>query len=160
MVDSDICLDYGNGMKTVVKKFDELSAKEIYEILKTRSEVFVVEQSCIYQDIDDKDYDSLHVFIEDGNRVVAYLRIYRKDEDTMQLGRVLSLKHGIGLGKMIMEEGIRQVREKFDCKKIYIEAQCQAIGYYEKAGFKVCSGEFLEDGIPHVQMILDLESSK
>lgn len=160
MVDRDICLDYGNGMKTVVKKFDELSAKEIYEILKTRSEVFIVEQSCIYQDIDDKDYDSLHVFIEDGNRVVAYLRIYRKDEDTMQLGRVLSLKHGIGLGRMIMEEGIRQVREKFDCKKIYIEAQCQAIGYYEKAGFKVCSDEFLEDGIPHVQMILDLESSK
>lgn len=147
-------------MKTVVKKFDELTTKELYEILKTRAEVFVVEQNCPYQDLDSRDYGSLHVFIEDNDRVVAYLRIYRKDEDTMQLGRVLSLKHGIGLGRMIMEEGIKQVKEKFACKKIFIEAQCQAIGYYEKAGFKVCSGEFLEDGIPHVQMILDLESSK
>lgn len=143
-------------MEMKSKFFSELSTNELYEILKIRSEIFVVEQNCVYQDMDDKDYDSLHIFFEDGGRVVAYLRAFAKDEDTVQMGRVLSLEHGKGLGGKLLKEGIEQIRKKQNPKKIYIEAQCYATGFYEREGFVVCSDEFLEDGIPHVQMILKL----
>ena len=143
-------------MELIIKSFNELSTKELYEILKTRSEIFVVEQNCAYQDIDDLDYDSIHIFIEDDDRVAAYLRIFLKDKNTAQIGRVVSLNHLKGLGSKIMEEAIRQIKEIYKVSKIYLEAQCYAIGFYEKFGFKVNSEEFLEDGIPHVKMILEL----
>ncbi len=143
-------------MEMKSKFFSELSTNELYEILKIRSEIFVVEQNCVYQDMDDRDYDSLHIFFEDGERFVAYLRAFAKDEDTVQMGRVLTLEHGKGLGGKLLKEGIEQIRKKQNPKKIYIEAQCYATGFYEREGFVVCSDEFLEDGIPHVQMILNL----
>ena len=143
-------------MKIVSKFFDELTTTELYELLKARSEIFVVEQNCIYQDLDDKDYKSLHVFCEEEGRVVAYLRAFVKAEGVVQIGRVLSVQHGIGMGGRILQAGLQQVKEKFALQKIYIEAQCYAIGYYEREGFSVCSEEFLEDGIPHVQMELIL----
>ena len=141
-------------MKLVSKYFEELTTTELYELLKVRSEVFVVEQNCIYQDLDDKDYRSLHVFYEEDREVLAYLRAFTKKEGVVQVGRVLSTTHGIGLGGKILKEGLLQIQEKFHPKKIYLEAQCYAIGYYEREGFKVCSEEFLEDGIPHVEMEL------
>lgn len=141
-------------MKLVSKYFEELTTTELYELLKVRSEVFVVEQNCIYQDLDDKDYRSLHVFYEEEGEVLAYLRAFIKEEGIVQVGRVLSATHGIGLGGKILKEGLLQIQEKFHPKKIYLEAQCYAIGYYEREGFKVCSKEFLEDGIPHVEMEL------
>lgn len=141
-------------MKLVSKYFEELTTTELYELLKVRSEVFVVEQNCIYQDLDDKDYRSLHVFYEEDREVLAYLRAFIKKEGVVQIGRVLSTTHGIGLGGKILKEGLLQIQEKFHPKKIYLEAQCYAIGYYEREGFKVCSEEFLEDGIPHVAMEL------
>ena len=141
-------------MKLVSKFFEELTTTELYELLKVRSEVFVVEQNCIYQDLDDKDYRSLHVFYEEDREVLAYLRAFTKKEGVVQIGRVLSTTHGIGLGGKILKEGLLQIQEKFHPKKIYLEAQCYAIGYYEREGFKVCSEEFLEDGIPHVEMEL------
>lgn len=143
-------------MNVVSKFFDELTTRELYEILKVRSEIFVVEQNCVYQDIDDIDYESLHLFFDENGRVEAYLRVFRKDADTIQIGRVLTRKHGRGLGRLLLQEGINQVRKRWKPKKIYIEAQCYATGYYEREGFEICSDEFLEDGIPHVQMILRL----
>ena len=143
-------------MKTVSKFFDELTSKELYEILKARSEIFVVEQNCIYQDIDDKDYESLHVFFEENGKVTAYLRAFPKGEDTVQMGRVLTRKHGTGLGGQLLKEGIAQIRRKMNPKQIYLEAQCYAAGFYAREGFEICSDEFLEDGILHVQMMLKL----
>ncbi len=143
-------------MNVVSKFFDELTTRELYELLKVRSEIFVVEQNCVYQDIDDIDYESLHLFFDENGRVEAYLRVFRKDADTIQIGRVLTRKHGRGLGRLLLQEGINQVRKRWKPKKIYIEAQCYATGYYEREGFEICSDEFLEDGIPHVQMILRL----
>lgn len=143
-------------MKTRSKFFDELNTTELYEILKARAEIFVVEQNCVYQDLDDKDYQSLHVFFEEGGSVLAYLRAFAKDADTVQMGRVLTLRHGTGLGGAILRAGIHEICTKMNPERIYIEAQCYATGYYEREGFKICSDEFLEDGIPHVQMILDL----
>ena len=85
-------------MRLVSKFFDELTTAELYEILKARAEIFVVEQNCVYQDLDGKDYNSLHVFYEEEEKVLAYLRAFRKDADTVQLGRVLTVQHGTGLG--------------------------------------------------------------
>lgn len=147
-------------MKLVVKTFEELTTKEIYEILKSRAEIFVVEQNCVYQDIDDIDLRSLHVFYQDEtDRVVAYLRLFHKKNsaDTIQMGRVLTLEHGIGLGGKILHDGISVAVARMGAKKIFIEAQTYAIKFYEREGFKVCSEEFLEDGIPHVQMLWEEE---
>ncbi|MCR5403573.1 MAG: GNAT family N-acetyltransferase [Butyrivibrio sp.] len=136
------------------KFFKELSTRELYEILKARAEIFVVEQNCVYQDLDDKDYHSLHVFFEENGRVTAYLRAFLRDDGRVQMGRVLTLHHGSGLGGKLLREGIGQVKEKLRPESIYIEAQCYAAGYYAREGFVVCTDEFLEDGIPHVGMEL------
>ena len=136
------------------KYFDELSTKELYEILRARAEIFVVEQNCVYQDLDGIDYESLHVFAEEGGKVTAYLRAFYKDEDTVQMGRVLTLRHGEGLGGKLLREGIAQIRARMQPAIICIDAQCYATGFYEREGFRICSEEFLEDGIPHVQMVL------
>ena len=143
-------------MKKVSKYFSELTTAEIYEILKARSKIFVVEQNCVYQDLDDKDYESLHVFYVEDGKVAAYLRAFYNNGCIVQIGRVLTLQHGTGLGGKLLKEGIAQIKEKMNPKQLYIEAQCYATGYYEREGFRVCSDEFLEDGILHVQMILDL----
>lgn len=141
-------------MKPEAKFFSELSTTEVYEILKARVQIFVVEQRCAYQDIDDIDYDSLHIFYKSGEKITAYLRAFHKDSETVQLGRVLTVEHGNGLGGELLKEAIRIVKEKLNPKKLYIEAQTYAIGFYEREGFKVTSEEFLEDGIPHVKMEL------
>lgn len=143
-------------MEAISRNFEELSLTELYEILKARAAVFVVEQNCVYQDIDDIDYSSLHVFYESGGKITAYLRAFVKDENThmVQMGRVLTLEHGKGLGGKILKDGIHLIKEKMGAESIFIEAQCYAAGYYEREGFKICSEEFLEDGIPHVKMEL------
>lgn len=145
-------------MKYIIKKFEELTTTELYEILKLRSEIFVVEQNCVYQDLDNIDYQSLHIFFEENHNVFAYLRIYPKrgETDVVQIGRVVTLKHRTGNGSALMEKGIQTIKDTMNYKKIYIVAQKQAIGFYEKFGFIVTSDEFLEDGIPHVAMELAL----
>ena len=143
-------------MKLVTKFFNELTTLELYELLRARAEIFVVEQDCIYQDLDGKDYDSLHVFYEESGKVLAYLRAFWKEEGVIQIGRVLTIQHGTGLGGKLLRAGLDSVIEKFHPEKIYLEAQCYAVGYYEREGFRICSDEFLEDGIPHVQMELKI----
>ncbi len=145
-------------MKFVSKYFEELTTRELYEILKARAEIFVVEQECIYQDMDDIDYNSLHMFYEANGKVVAYARAYEKtgEGQAVRLGRVLTLEHGKGLGGTLLKASIGEIRKRWNPTKIVIEAQCYATGYYEREGFKICSDEFLEDGIPHVKMELVL----
>lgn len=146
-------------MELVVKYFNELKLKELYEILKVREAVFIIEQNCLYQDIDRIDYDSLHIFYENNGEILAYLRAFFMDnsKEVVRMGRVLTIERGVGLGAKLLKSGIETIRNKMGAKRIFIEAQTYAIGYYEREGFKVCSEEFLEDGIPHVQMILELE---
>ncbi len=141
-----------------IKKFDDLTTKELYEILRARAEVFVVEQNCVYQDVDNKDYESLHIFYETEGKIDAYLRAYKKsnDENTIQFGRVLTVQRGTGLGGEILRGAIKEIQNNSCVKKICLEAQTYATGFYEKEGFKVCSDEFLEDGIPHVEMELNI----
>lgn len=144
-------------MKLAAKFFEELTTVELYELLKARAEIFVVEQNCVYQDLDGKDYESLHVYYEESGKVLAYLRAFWKEKDVIQVGRVLTMEHGTGLGGALLRAGLNCIKEKYHPQKIYIEAQCYAVGFYEKEGFKICSEEFLEDGIPHVQMELIIE---
>ena len=143
-------------MKLTAKFFDELTVSELYEILKARAAIFVVEQNCVYQDIDGVDVRSLHVFYESDGTVEAYLRLFPKpdEEGTVQMGRVLTVHHGRGLGGILLKDGIRLARDRMNAKKIFLEAQCYAVGYYAREGFRICSEEFLEDGIPHVAMEL------
>ena len=85
-------------MEFAAKTFEELSSLELYEILKARSAIFIVEQNCVYQDLDDLDYRSLHIFSMEDQKVTSYLRAYWKNRDVVQIGRVLTMKHGTGLG--------------------------------------------------------------
>ena len=144
-------------MELVIKQFDELTNEELYEILKLRSQVFVVEQNCIYQDIDDRDRDAVHLFYRDEDGIQSYLRVMDKSAHNKQLtiGRVVSRKRRSGLATALLKEGIRLAEDRFGAESIYIEAQVYARSLYEKVGFKQTSEEFLEDGIPHIKMIYE-----
>lgn len=139
-------------MEFRAKLFEQLTAGELYEIVRSRVEIFLLEQNIICQDFDGVDYDSLHCFLEDGGRVVAYLRAYRNEEGHLKIGRVLSLVHGQGLGTKLMNMSLPVIQKYFGQDTIHINAQVQAIGFYEKVGFVVTSREFMEEGIPHVSM--------
>lgn len=143
-------------MNIIVKKFNELSTEELYEILKARAEIFVVEQKCVYQDLDDIDYKSIHFFYKEGKRITAYLRAFPIEEDSniIQIGRVLSISHGMGMGRKLLEESIKTIKQELNPKQIIADVQKYAIGFYEKFRFVTTSDEFLEDGIPHIKMIL------
>ncbi|MBE6867026.1 MAG: GNAT family N-acetyltransferase [Ruminococcaceae bacterium] len=140
----------------VIKKFDRLTPREVYEILRIRTAVFVVEQECPYQEVDGTDYDSLHVWLEEGDEIVAYLRIFEKDAtaNTVQIGRVLSKRRGEGLGAKVLEHGLEAAKIEMGADSVFIEAQTYALPFYAKFGFEVCGEEFLEDGIPHTPMMV------
>ncbi|MBE7051260.1 MAG: GNAT family N-acetyltransferase [Ruminococcaceae bacterium] len=143
-------------MEFNAKFFSELTTHELYEIIKSRLEIFTVEQKVAYQDLDDIDYDALHCFFCEGEKILAYLRAFRIDDDTIKLGRVLTLSHGDGLGRKLMEKSIDAVKDAFDFKTIHISAQKYAIGFYEKFGFVVTTDVYLEDSIEHVGMDFSL----
>ncbi len=145
-------------MNFTVKSFNELTTKELYEILKSRAEVFLLEQNIVCQDMDDIDYESYHFFMKENDRIIAYLRAYYTDKENkiMKIGRVLTLCHGNGTGRILMDNTINEIKHRFDCKKITVNAQKQAEGFYKKCGFKTVSDEFLEEGIPHVKMELEI----
>ena len=140
-----------------VKYFKELTTQELYKILQLRSEVFVVEQDCVYQDIDDKDQKALHVIGLKNNRVVAYTRIFKPGDYFKQasIGRVVVAKkereHKYGYD--IMESSIKAVKDFYNETSIKISAQCYLEKFYNNLGFKQVGEEYLEDGIPHIGMI-------
>ena len=140
------------------KLFGELTAAEIYEILKARSRVFQLEQNIRYLDEDDTDYDSLHCFFEENGQVKAYLRAF-SDNGKIRFGRVLTVTHGQGHGKMLMERSVKAARERFGEYAVIMDAQKHAEGFYKKLGFVTTSGEFLEEGIVHVAMELPCEET-
>lgn len=139
------------------KLFGELTAAEIYEILKARSRVFQLEQNIRYLDEDDTDYDSLHCFFEENGQVTAYLRAF-PDNGKIRFGRVLTITRGSGHGRSLMARSVEAARERFGECKIIMDAQKHAEGFYKKLGFVTTSGEFLEEGIVHVAMELPPES--
>ncbi len=145
-------------MELCVKTFDELSTRELYDILLLRVNVFVVEQRCPYPELDGLDRTALHVWLRDGDDIAAYLRVMPRGAEGKHaaIGRVIAARRRQGLGTRVLREGIRLARERFGAEDIYLEAQTYARSLYEKQGFRPVTEEFLEDGIPHVGMLLDL----
>lgn len=143
-------------MELIVKRFEELTTRELYELLQVRVSVFVVEQKCPYPELDGKDFFSRHVFFREDDRIQAYLRVVEPHPgcERVSIGRVLAVRRGSGLGKQIMVAGIKVAREELGADSVCIEAQSYARGFYEQLGFAQTSQEFLEDGIPHIKMLL------
>lgn len=144
-------------MEIVTKTFNELSNTELYQIMRLRSEVFVVEQDCVYQDLDNKDQKALHVVGSKENEVVAYTRIFKAGDyfKNTSIGRVVVAvdQRKYGYGKQIMEASLEVIKERFPNTIIEISAQTYLLKFYSEMGFERIGEEYLEDGIPHVKMI-------
>ncbi|MGI6256273.1 MAG: GNAT family N-acetyltransferase [Acutalibacter sp.] len=142
-------------MEWQIKTFSQLSPEELYEIIKLRVDVFVVEQNCPYHELDGKDQQALHVFGRDEDGIQAYLRVLQPGVSFPEasLGRVISQKRRQGLGTQLLNRGLEAARQWLGDGPIRIEAQTYAKTFYEQAGFRQVSEEFLEDGIPHIQML-------
>ena len=145
-------------MEIVVKHFDELSAWELFEIYKLRVSVFVVEQHCPYQEVDDADKSAYHIILRDADGIQAYARVLPPEEsfDEAAIRRVIAVKRRCGLGSRVVSAAIDTAREKFSARRISLEGQVYATSLYEKLGFTQAPDEFLEDGIPHVKMTLEV----
>ena len=137
------------------KRFDELTTQELYELLRIRTDVFVVEQNCVYQDMDYDDQAAIHLWLTDeAERIVALCRVCPAGThmEEVSIGRVITTERGKGYGKQIMLAGIEAAKEHFEAKRIEIEAQEYAKGFYELVGFRQSSEQFMLDGIPHIRM--------
>lgn len=144
-------------LKISVKTFEELNTAELYDLLQLRSEIFVVEQDCVYQDLDGKDQKALHIIGTKNHRIVAYTRIFKAGDYLAQasIGRVVvkegERQHGYGFA--IMTASIKAVEEQFKETSIALSAQTYLKRFYNSLGFIEKGGEYLEDGIPHVMMV-------
>lgn len=140
-----------------LKKFEDLNPVELYRILQLRNEVFVVEQNCPYQDADNKDLKAHHFMGWHGDILVAYTRLIPPGISYTEasIGRVVSSPkyRGTGAGRALMELSIQNTLILFNCNTIKIGAQLYLKKFYESLGFAQCSGEYLEDNIPHIEMI-------
>ena len=145
-------------MKLVVKAFSELTAEELFEIYRLRVSVFVVEQACPYQEVDCADKSAYHLWLQDEDGIQAYARVLPPGAvfPDVSIGRVIAVKRRCGLGSRIVSAAIHTAEKQFSAQHITIEAQSYAKPLYEKLGFVQTSKEFLEDGIPHIQMTLSL----
>lgn len=137
------------------KKFQELTIDELYELLRIRTDVFVVEQNCVYQDMDYDDQKAIHLWLTADDKVVALARVCPAGTHMAELsiGRVITTERGKGYGKRIMLAAIDAAVEHFQATEITIEAQEYAKGFYEGVGFRQSSDTFMLDGIPHIKMI-------
>jgi ElaA protein len=140
-----------------IKRFNELSASELYQLLQLRSEVFVVEQNCVYQDIDGKDEKALHLLGKIDNKVVAYSRIFKVKDyfDNASIGRVAIAEkfRAQKWGHQLMQEAISGIENNFGIQSITISAQLYLKKFYESHGFVQIGKTYLEDGIPHIEML-------
>ena len=147
-------MDNGQEMILHKKTFRQLTTDELYELLRVRSEVFVVEQNCVYQDLDGDDQQAIHLWLTLGDRIVALARVCpaRTHMQEISIGRVITTVRDKGYGKQIMLHAIDAAKEFFGATLIDIEAQEYAKGFYESVGFKQSSDTFMLDGIPHIKM--------
>ena len=144
-------------LEITVKDYQQLTKKELYDLLQLRSEVFVVEQDCVYQDIDGKDQQALHMLGYKGNKLVAYTRVFRPGDyfDEASIGRVVvkesERQHKYGYD--IMNASVEAIKSRYNTSEIRISAQTYLKKFYNNLGFKEVGEEYLEDGIPHINML-------
>ena len=148
-------------MDWFLKEFDELSLDELYEILKLRAEVFVVEQDCVYNDLDDRDQMALHLFLKDGDEIIAVSRILPENVafEDMAIGRVIVKKEyrGHGIAKKIMQKAVDYIIKDLKKDKIRLSGQAYLVRFYEDLGFKKVSDVYLEDGIDHFEFLYEVK---
>jgi len=140
-----------------VKTFSELTNQELYDLLQLRAEVFVVEQDCVYQDLDGKDDKALHVLGFKNDKLIGYTRIFNAGYyfDEASIGRVVISKNErqYKYGYDIMKASIEAIKDNYNEVLIKISAQCYLKKFYNNNGFKAVGEEYLEDNIPHIAMI-------
>jgi ElaA protein len=150
-------------MKWLLKKFSELSPDELYAILRLRSEVFVVEQTCVFQDMDNKDQSAYHFMGWKDDTLLAYTRLIPPGiaYTYASIGRVVTspLSRGTGLGKVLMKKSIEETIMLFGRLPIQIGAQVYLKKFYGELGFEQTSDIYLEDGIEHIEMVLTFHGS-
>ncbi len=148
-------------MEWKLKKFDDLTLDELYGILKLRSEVFVVEQDCVYQDLDDKDQLSYHLFLENDGETVAVSRIIPENVsyEEMSIGRVVVKENfrGQGLSKIMMKKAIDFIVDDLGKSEIRLSGQAYLVDFYEDLGFKKVSDMYMEDNIEHFEFLYECE---
>lgn len=141
----------------LTKSFSELSTKELYDILQLRAEVFVVEQNCVYQDIDRKDSKALHIIGFKNDKIVAYCRIFKRGDyfEKASIGRVVVAKNErkFGYGHVIFQYSMEAIETHYKETSIKISAQLYLKKFYESHGFQQVGDGYLEDDIPHIAMI-------
>ncbi len=141
------------------KNFEELSPQELHDLYALRSEVFVVEQKCIYQDIDGKDPKAIHIIGFQEKEIVAYARVFDKGNSYSEyasIGRIVVAPNHRNkkIGKLIVEHSIRFIKENYKGVPIKISAQEHLQKFYNEIGFTATGEAYLEDGIPHIGMVL------
>ncbi|MET0572715.1 MAG: GNAT family N-acetyltransferase [Pedobacter agri] len=140
-----------------IKSFTQLSPEELYQIMKLRIEVFIIEQECFYQDADDKDQHCHHLMLWNGENLVAYARLVPAGLSftEVSIGRVITSAEvrGTGTGKILMKSAIAECKTLFGDVPIRIGAQTYAKAFYSGLGFEDTKIEFMEDGIPHLEML-------
>ena len=144
-------------MRIKIKTFEALELQELYDLLQLRSEVFVVEQNCVYQDIDGKDQKALHVMGFEEDELVAYTRIFPPGVyfDEAAIGRVVVREstRKSKFGHAILAASVKAIKEEFDTEEIRLSAQTYLTKFYENHGFRQTGEGYLEDGIPHIAMV-------
>jgi len=145
-------------IKWVLKHFNDLSVSELYAIMQLRNEVFVVEQNCVFQDADNKDQRSHHLMGWDNQKLVAYSRIVPPGiayDSFPSIGRVVTspTMRTTGIGKILMQQSIEELQKLFGKSSIKLGAQLYLKKFYESFGFVQSSEVYIEDGIPHIEMI-------
>ena len=152
--------DIPSGCQLHIKTFDQLTTAELYELLRVRSEVFIVEQDCVYQDVDGNDQTAIHIWLTSGDKTLAMCRICpegTKMADT-SIGRVITTERGKGYGMLIMKVAISTVMQRIPAADhIDIAAQLTKQRFYERLGFVATSSPFMMEGLMHLDMRLNLE---
>jgi len=146
--------------KITIKPFQTLTPTELYTLLKLRQDIFIIEQTCIYPDLDDKDQTAHHLMAFDGEQMVGCLRILARgvSYEEASIGRVVTSKdrRGEGIAKEMMLQALGFIQSELGETRVRISAQAYATPFYESVGFAVVSEEYLEDDIPHVEMLCNL----
>lgn len=147
-------------MKFELKKFSELTSRELYNLIKIRQSVFIVEQDCPYEDLDNKDQEALHLMGYERDKLVLYARIFAPGIlfSEASIGRILVIKQyrSKGLGVSLMNKALEIIKSDFGNISVRLEAQTYLNSFYKKFGFKNSGEEYLEDGIPHISMVVFL----
>ena len=140
----------------LVSDINSLTGRQMYDVCRLRQDVFTIEQNCWVPELDDTDLVATHILLYEDNILASYARVYKDDnEGHIKIGRVVTAKafRGKSLGSDVIRKSIQVAQDKYNAQEVWLDAQVQAIPFYEKCGLKVMSDPFMEDGIQHVKMV-------